>query len=290
MKILVTGSSGFLGKRAADYFMTLGHRVLTPSRRQLDITDSADVEHWFRENRPDAVLHCAAVSDTAACQKDPEGSALVNVQGSLNLAAACESIGAKFVFCSSDQVYANSELPGPHKETELLQPKTVYGQQKLLAEQLCRQKCPDTVCLRLTWMYGNQRLPGEHGHLLSTLQSAIQDPKMPLSFPIYDKRGITNVQDVVRNLPLALDFPPGVYNFGAENDRSTYHTIHAALAASNLKEPLARLQINSAAFAENPRDIRMDTGLARSLGACFDTTLLGLCRAVSATVDKSTGG
>ena len=290
MKILITGGSGFLGKRAAMHFAALGHQVLVPSHSQLDITDPDGVEHWFRENRPQAVLHCAAVSDTAACQKDPEGSALVNVQGSLNLAAACHSIGAKFVFCSSDQVYANSELPGPHKETELLQPKTVYGQQKLLAEQLCQQKCRDTVSLRLTWMYGDQRLPGEHGHLLSTLRAAIQDPKMPFSFPIYDKRGITNVQAVVQNLPLALDFPPGVYNFGAENDRSTYHTIHAALEASNLKEPLARLYINSAAFAENPRDIRMDTGLACSLGACFDTTLLVLCRAVSVTVDQSTGG
>ena len=64
MTILITGASGFLGRRAAEYFSSLGYDVLTPSHAQLDITDKPSVENWFRKFHPRMVLHCAAVSDT----------------------------------------------------------------------------------------------------------------------------------------------------------------------------------------------------------------------------------
>lgn len=281
MKILITGSSGFLGRRAAAHFSSLGFEVLTPSHSQLDITDAPSVKSWFRLNRPDGVIHCAAISDTGACQADPEGSAIVNVQGSANLAAASAEIGAKFLFCSSDQVYAASSLPGPHKETEILKPVSAYARQKLQAEQFCRELCPDTVSLRLSWMYDSHSLPGEHGHLVATLLAALRDPKLPLTFPIHDHRGITDVQEVVRNLSLALSFPAGVYNFSAENDRSTYATLRKVLEELSLTEPLARLEPNVQAFSGCPRDIRMDTSLAASLGAAFGATADGLYHTLS---------
>lgn len=281
MKILITGGSGFLGRRAAAHFSSLDFEVLTPSHSQLDITDAPSVISWFRIHRPDAVLHCAAISDTGACQSDPEGSALVNVRGSVNLAAASADIGAKFLFCSSDQVYAASSLPGPHAETEGLEPTSVYARQKLQAEQLCRELCPDTVSLRLSWMYAVNSLPGEHGQLMSTLLTALRDPKLPLTFPIHDRRGITDVQEVVQNLPLALSFPAGVYNFGAENDRDTFATLRNALEKLSHKEALDRLEPNVQAFAHCPRDIRMDGRNAAALGAVFRTTGEGLILALS---------
>ena len=64
MKLLITGGTGFLGRRAAAHFKGLGFRVLTPSHGELDITDREAVLAWFRENRPEAVIHTAAVSDT----------------------------------------------------------------------------------------------------------------------------------------------------------------------------------------------------------------------------------
>ena len=43
MKLLVTGGSGFLGKRVAAHFAGLGWNVLTPGHKELDITDEAAV-------------------------------------------------------------------------------------------------------------------------------------------------------------------------------------------------------------------------------------------------------
>lgn len=281
MKLLITGAGGFLGRRAAVHFSSLGYEVLTPTRSELDITDRTAVDDWFRNHHPQAVLHCAAVSDTGACQRDPDGTAIINVQASVNLAEACRQYGAKFLFCSSDQVYAGSPLPGPHSEAEPLSPGNVYARQKLLAEQLCHATCPDTVSLRLSWMYSVQCLPGEHGHLMTSLSAALKDPALPLTWPVYDHRGITDVDSVIRNLPAALELPAGVYNFGAENDRNTFHTIQAVFTELELQDALARLAPNRQAFAESPRDIRMDGAKAAAHGIFFESTRAGLVRALA---------
>ena len=49
MKLLITGASGFLGRRAAAYFSHLGFQVLTPSHASLDIIHEKCVLDWFRE-------------------------------------------------------------------------------------------------------------------------------------------------------------------------------------------------------------------------------------------------
>lgn len=268
--LLITGGSGFLGRRAADHFRSLGFSVLTPSHRELDITNEQTLSHWFRQHRPDYVLHCAAVSDTGACERDPQVTARINVEGSCHLAKAAGERGARLILCSSDQVYWGS--PGPHKETEDLSPQNVYGRQKLLAETLCREHCPDTVALRLSWMYDALQLPGEHGNFLVTLTAALKDPSRPLTWPVYDRRGITDVNAVVRNLPKALSLPAGVYNFGSENSRDTYHTVKAVLEDLSLSEPLSRLSPNTAAFAAAPRDIRMEPSKAAAFGISFPST------------------
>lgn len=126
MKLLITGASGFLGKRTAAYFEKMGYIVLTPAHSQLDITDVENVRTWFRENRPEAVIHTAAVSDTGLCQQKPEWSECINVTGSVNLAESCREFGSKLVICSSDQVYFGSVLPGPtEKRKNCLQPMSM---------------------------------------------------------------------------------------------------------------------------------------------------------------------
>ena len=197
MKILITGSSGFLGRRAAAHLSALGYHVLTPLHAELDITNQDNVNRWFQQHYPEAVIHCAAVSDTGLCQKQPEWSHEINVTGSVNLATACSRIGAKFFFCSSDQVYHASSLPGPHLETEVLTPETVYARQKLLAEQLCFSACSNTVSLRLSWMYSTESYPGEHGHFLTTLKTALTREDAPLTWPVHDFRGLTAARYVV---------------------------------------------------------------------------------------------
>jgi len=272
MKLLVTGGSGFLGRRTADDLQSLGWQVLTPSHGELDITDEAGVMDWFHRNKPDGVIHTAAVSDTGLCQQKPEWSERINVTGSVNLARACREYGGKLVMCSSDQVYFGSSVPGPHGENESVTPGNVYGCQKLRAEQECLSVFPETVCLRLSWMYAKEEIPGQHGHFLTTLKAALEDESKPLSWPVFDRRGLTDVEDVVKNMPAALKLPGGVWNFGSENEHNTYETVKTVLAELGLGSALQRLKPNEEAFATSPRDISMDLAKLKSAGVCFPAT------------------
>ena len=284
MKLLITGGTGFLGRRTVAFFKDLGFPVLSPSHGELDITDEASVRNWFYENKPDAVIHTAAISDTGLCQREPEWSETINVAGCLHLAEVCREFGGKLVICSSDQVYSGSRLAGPHREDETVTPNNVYGNQKLRAEQQCLQILPDTVCLRLSWMYARKSFPGERGHFLSNLKAALADDRLPLTWPVHDRRGITDVDAVVTNLPAALELPGGVYNFGSENTASTYETVKEVLTTLQKANALARLVPNEAAFAENPRDISMDTTKIREAGIFFPTTSEGLLSALKEEV------
>lgn len=280
MKLLVTGASGFLGRRAAGYLKELGWQVLSPGHASLDITREEELAQWFRENRPDAVIHTAAISDTGLCQQRPQWSEVINVTGSVNLAKACGEVGAKLVICSSDQVYFGSSVPGPHREEEVVSPGNVYGCQKLRAEQECLAVLPETVCLRLSWMYAQDSFPGERGHFLRMLIQGLEDKSKPLTWPVYDRRGLTDAAYVVKNLPEALKLEGGIWNFGSENDRSTYDTVKAVLEELRMEEALRRLVPNEEAFAEHPRDISMDLTKLNAAGIFFPNTKEGLTLAL----------
>lgn len=276
MKLLITGGSGFLGRRVAAHFEKLGWQVLAPRHGELDITDAAGVAAWFRENRPQAVIHTAAVSDTGLCQQRPEWSEAINVAGCVNLAESCREWGAGFVMCSSDQVYFGSAVPGPHGEEEECTHGNVYGCQKLRAEQECLSVLPSTVCLRLSWMYARESLPGEHSNFFAMLTAALEDESKPLSWPVYDRRGLTDVEYVVENMEKALELPGGLWNFGSENTESTYETVRAALEGTGLQKALKRLQPNEEAFAAKPRDISMKLCKLNGAGIVFPSTQAGL--------------
>ncbi len=278
-RILVTGATGFLGFRAAKHFRESmpEAEVLSPDHATLDITDFEGVSRYFQTVRPDAVLHCAAVSDTAACEKDPLGSEKTNVEGSVNIARVAWELGAACLLCSSDQVYfergkgsAGTSYRGwqrPHTEEEDLRPANVYGRQKLEMEQRALAANPACVCLRLSWMYDVRSLARkEHGDFFRSLVERLRAGG-PLSYPVYDKRGITDVMEVVHALPRAFNLPGGVYNFGSENPFSTYETVRRLLEALGQKDALLRLSPDKAAFSDEPRNLSMDLSKLRLQGS-----------------------
>lgn len=281
MKLLITGASGFLGGRAARYFRER-YEVLTPTHAQLDLTDGAGVEAFCRAERPDLILHCAAVSDTGACQREPDRSFAINVEGAEHMARAAGLIGARCVLCSSDQVYFGSSEQDPHREDEILTPRNVYGGQKLEAEERCLAVNPDSVLLRLSWMYDGETLrAGEHGDFLRTLLPRLRAGERG-SYPVHDRRGITQVHEVIQNMERAFALPGGVYNFGAPNDCSTFELMERVFDRLQLDRTL--LEPNGATFADGPRNLCMDQSRLNRAGIAFSSTEEGLVRAIQSVL------
>lgn len=225
-RLLVTGASGFMGGRVVDFYRGK-YEIWAPRHGELDITDEAGTIARLRDWRPDYVVHCAAISDIGRCDREPERSWDINVEGSVNMAKAAGLVGAKCLLCSSDQVYAGSAVRGPHRETEDVKPGNLYGREKLAAEEQCLEVNPDSVSLRLSWMYDARTLnEGEHSDFLRTLLAKLETSEA-LCYAVNDIRGVTDVNQVAENLEAAFALKGGVYNFGAPGAKSMFDMVHS---------------------------------------------------------------
>lgn len=268
-KLLITGAGGFLGKRAAAYYQDR-YDVTACYHADLDIADPEMVRHVFNRVKPDFVLHCAAISNTGYAQNHPEESCLINLDGTVNIARACVSCGAKLVYMSSDQVYTGCTGSEALGEQLTLYPQNVYGMHKLEAEQMVRLIAPDAVGLRLTWMYD---VPGSvHGDkpgLLTNLKAAAEGGE-PMRGGVREFRAMTYVWDVVERLEQCFTLPGGSYNFGASNPLNMYDTLCAVALAMGY-DP-AQVVCADEQFARN---ILIDNTKLHQAGIHFPDTVEG---------------
>ena len=146
LRLLVTGASGRLGQRLALSFPSGVECVRTAQRTKLDSDPNYFVANLARPQeasalldavRPDAIVHCAALTNVDRCNIDPAAAFRINVQITRHLTDWIreKSSGTKFAYISTDQVYSGA---GPHRE-ELPAPINTYGLTKLWGEDLVRR-------------------------------------------------------------------------------------------------------------------------------------------------------
>jgi len=175
-RVVITGGAGFIGSRAVVKFLeqdysvdvvddfSTGDMESLPAHPRLRVfRHDVSVEEGLEEfvNGADAVVHLAAVSSVPACEKDVKRAFEVNVRGVENLAKACSRAGVeRIVFSSTAAVYACGNLLS---ETSPTNPVSVYGNTKLVAEEMLRclseQENLCTTVLRIFNVYGRVR-PG----------------------------------------------------------------------------------------------------------------------------------
>lgn len=262
-KVLVTGAGGFLGARILDQWRGKFELCSFP-RGFLATADESTMFGCILRQRPDVIIHTAAMSNTRSCEDRPEDSYRANVMLAEWVARAAAEVGAKLLACSSDQVYAGQSGKRPLPESTLLSPTNVYGRHKLKMERRVLAICPDAVLLRLPWMYD---FPGYHLPLRSNLpMNLLRAAKTgePMHFSCNDYRGVGYVREVIRNLVPAMELPGGVYNFGSDNDVDMFQTAHRF--AELMRADVTLVQDDWA------RDLLMDTQKLESFGITFSGT------------------
>lgn len=265
-KIIITGANGFLGSRLFQKFKS-EYEVFGPDRKQMDITNQNAVLEYMRVIRPHYMIHCAAISDIGQCENNPERSYEINVKATGILSETCRELGTKMIFCSSDQVYLKSKIRLPHLESEDVFPPHHYGKQKKDAEKQLLQNSPDTVCLRLSWMYDVKKLKAsEHGNLFLNIVQSLEQKEV-MSYPVFDQRSITNVWEVADNMEHAIGLPGGIYNFGSPNSYSTYELVEKMLNCMGGDKTL--LKKNEIAFLDEPRNLCMNITKVQNYGINF---------------------
>lgn len=349
-KLLVTGVSGFLGSRICAYFQsgTVGventqikmqmeaqtipsertkndgeeraagsYHVLSPSHTELEITDADQVMTYFRANKPDILIHCAAISDVGKCDEDVEKSYAINVTGVENLAKACRSCGTKMIFCSSDQIYFSKKSMNESDRQDWNRKNceegkkipdvadiidTVHGDEKIRKnERITLHKETDMINPCNT--YGRQKLEAEE-RTLAVCPDAVC---LRLSW-MYDTMQLLEQEhgNFYGNVKSTLErgeicsFPihdvRGITYVGSVVEQlpkvfllpgGVYnYGAENDLCTYELVKQLFRkvgisegcIKANEQAFLENPRNISMDISKIRAYGIAFSSTLDELLR------------
>jgi dTDP-4-dehydrorhamnose reductase len=154
VKILITGGKGQLG-RALEVALT-GQEVWAPGHEELDVTDAPAVDAAIGSFRPDVVVHAAAWTDTAGCERDPTRALTVNAEGAANVAAACARRGISVLYVSSNEVF-DGEKREPYREHDRPNPINCYARSKLEGERMVQAAAERHWIVRTSWLYGPGR-------------------------------------------------------------------------------------------------------------------------------------
>jgi len=130
MKLLITGSTGRLGKELVKVFPNSLH----PAHKELDIADKEAVYRFVKEKAPDIMIHCAAIANVRLCEENRELAWKINVKGTENLVRACirYNNNCYLVYISTACVFYGDK--GNYVETDIPYPKNFYSLTKLLGE------------------------------------------------------------------------------------------------------------------------------------------------------------
>ncbi len=238
MKVLVTGTAGFIGSHLAMRLLERGDQVVgfdnlsdyydvtlkqarlarfmdhpNYTHIQADLADRAAVEAAFATHKPQRVVNLAAQAGVRYAAQNPHVYVSSNVTGFLHILEGCRHHDVEhLVFASTSSVYgANTTMPfSEHQSTE--HPLTLYAATKKANEMMAHSYAhlygiPSTG-LRFFTVYGPWGRP-DMALFLFTKAILAGEPIKVFNHG-HHKRSFTYVDDIVEGVIRTLDQPPTV--------------------------------------------------------------------------------
>jgi len=165
LKILITGASSLPGYRATLEALKRGHEVVglyythpIPIENEglrkipINISQLNDLRMLIFKEKPDVIIHMAALGDVDLCEKDKELAWRTTVKPSMEIASITSKIGSFIIYLSTDYVF-NGEK-GNYGEYDIPNPVNYYGLTKLIGEIAFITSCPRYAIIRASSIYG----------------------------------------------------------------------------------------------------------------------------------------
>lgn len=225
MRILVTGSSGFIGQSLLRELQARGPvDALTALVRTLPAAPLPGVHYWLcpalddaaawsrlPADPLDAVVHCAGLAHQPAQSPLAQREAMQAVNVGLTdrlIDLALQRQARRFLLLSSIAVNGQETAPGQaYRATDTPAPLNAYGESKLDAERLLQRRSEDSAMghtvLRPPLVYG-PHAPGNFGKLLGAVRRGLP---MPLASVRDNRRSFVGIDNLVDLMITCLQHP-----------------------------------------------------------------------------------
>lgn len=243
MKVLVTGSAGFIGAHVCRALVNAGHCVrgldnfcdyydprlkgarvdsLCPmvEHRIADAEDAAEVGLLFDQFQPEAVIHLAAQAGVRYSLENPGAYAQANLVGFTNILEACRRHEVKrLLYASSSSVYGDKSVAPFTEDQPVNAPLSFYAATKaaneLMAASYTHLFGMNCTALRFFTVYGPWGRPDMS--LFRFVDAIVHGRPVELYNEGRSTRDFTYVDDIVAGVLGLLDKPNGheVYNIGS---------------------------------------------------------------------------
>ena len=246
MLVLVTGGNGQLGKSLqfiAKNYPEIDFKFC--DSKTLDITNKENVERVFENYKPDFCINTAAYTAVDKAESEPEKAAEINVIGSRNLAQASKIFNTVLIHISTDFVF-DGLATIPYSETDLPNPKGIYGQTKLAGEKAIQETWQKHYIIRTSWVYsqfGNNFLKtmlrfGQDRDSISVVNDQFGTPTNAVDLAeVLVKIVAANYNQKTENF--------GIYNFSNQGFCSWFDFAKAIFDNNNIKIDLKPILTSS---------------------------------------------
>lgn len=219
-RIVVTGSSGFIGGHTVKALLAKGYAVVGYDiANGFDLLDYRQLCNVIR--RGDKVIHEAAIARFAEADANPLLTYRVNVQGTENVAKACARNGAeRLVYASTGSVYIPIEKEPPITEDFPVRGNSVYACSKCTAEKIVQEYSTPWVILRYAHLYGEGKIGhGAIGGFIDKMNKGLA----PVIYGGKQSNDFCFYKDVVQANLLALETENvnEAYNIGTGTELTT---------------------------------------------------------------------
>lgn len=221
MKILITGNLGFVGSETQKLLEENQHEVIGYDLMDgKDIRDGVQFENFLLQEKPDRILHLAAIARFADADANPRIAYETNVLGTRNIAIAASKHHIPVVYSSTGSVLMPILETPPITENFKAKGNSVYGCAKYAGE-LYIKDCNPHIILRYSHLLGaEKRFHGLVGGFISRIERGLE----PELHGGKQSNDFLYIKDVARANMLALTAPwdkwNQIYNIGTGEELS----------------------------------------------------------------------
>ena len=297
--ILITGGAGYIGSLLTSELLRLGYRVtaldsllfggeaIVPFLHhpnfhfvKTDVTEPRAVKDSLKDGwqKPDAVIHLAAIVGFPACQAVGKQVAWkYNVESTKMVYEQATDLGVeRFVFASTYSNYGLSADGKPVTEESPLNPQSLYAETKIAAEEfLLSQKDSATAPLlfRFATLYGLAPRP----RFALIVNQFVLEAFTKRVLVIYQRgysRSFVHIRDVARGVIMGLEAEQSkirgqIFNLGTDNGNYSKDDI---VSLVRKRMPEVEVEYKDLTFGGDMRDITVSFAKIKNVLG-FDTTL-----------------